>query len=170
MLCELIIELGYTLSLFSPVIAGFAPLEFSRVKIWKFQGSGLEHLTVQLEHFYLTIVSRTRKRNWIPACHLGKHLSHILITQNHFLLILVNDFVRGWLSRTHPFPLDKKAFKVTCPITKLTKLTWALVSLNQYSTSPYRTLLLTKFPNQVTKKPLLLCLRCRHYINAEIWM
>ena len=29
MLCELIIELGYTLSLFSPVIAGFAPLEFS---------------------------------------------------------------------------------------------------------------------------------------------
>ena len=120
MLCELIIELGYTLSLFSPVIAGFAPLEFSRVKIWKFQGSGLEHLTVQLEHLYLTIVSRTRKRNWIPACHLGKHLSHILITQNHFLLIFVNDFVRGWLSRTHPFPLDKKAFKVTCPITKLT--------------------------------------------------
>ena len=40
------------------------------------------------------------QKTWIPACPLGRQLSYILLVQGHFLLILVRNLVRGWLSWT----------------------------------------------------------------------
>ena len=45
--------------------------------------------------------------------------SYILLAWGHFLLILVNDFVRGWLAQTLT-----RAVKVICPATKSTCLWW----------------------------------------------
>ena len=45
------------------------------------------------------IVSVLKKKIWIPACPLDKHL-HILHARGHFLLNLVSDLVREWLTRT----------------------------------------------------------------------
>ena len=39
------------------------------------------------------------KKPWIPGCPLGKQLSHFA-AWSHFLLVLVNDFVRGWFAWT----------------------------------------------------------------------
>ena len=49
--------------------------------------------------FYLHKTMQGSKKTWIPACPLGKQLSHLLVC-GHFLLLLVNDFVRGWLAWT----------------------------------------------------------------------
>ena len=35
-----------------------------------------------------------RKKTWIPACRLGKNLSHV-VAQGHFLFVSVNNFVGG---------------------------------------------------------------------------
>ena len=49
------------------------------------------------------------KKTWIQACPFGKQLSHFAC-QGHFLLVSLDG----------PYPLDKKALKVICPVRKST--------------------------------------------------
>ena len=48
------------------------------------------------------------KNTWIPACCFVKQLSHLTLTWGHFLLVLRNNFVRGWLG---PLAIGKVSFK-----------------------------------------------------------
>ena len=51
--------------------------------------------------------SRARKKNWIPACHMGKQLLYFC-RRCHFLLMIVNGFVWDWLAWTLECYLHRK--------------------------------------------------------------
>ena len=51
------------------------------------------------------------KKNWNPPYPLGKQLPHFA-RPGHFLLVLVNDFVSGWLALT--LPAGQVSLKVSC--------------------------------------------------------
>ena len=44
-------------------------------------------------------ISKAQKKNWILVCPLGKQLSNLL-AKGLFLLVVVNDLVKGWIAWT----------------------------------------------------------------------
>ena len=64
----------------------------------------------------LSYVKSGVEKSWIPACPLGKQLSHLLVP-GHILLALGNDFVTGWLAA--PLPIGQVSFKSYLPSKKM---------------------------------------------------
>ena len=55
-------------------------------------------LPLMTSTFSTLIWQGLKKKTWIPVCPFSKQFSHV--ASSHFLLVLVNNFVRGWLAYT----------------------------------------------------------------------